>query len=143
MQFILLIIPAAFLVVSIILAILAEHKGCKRTRTVATQMISFFVVGAGCLALSFTNASAAETAVAVADPTAVAAGAEGMKYLATALVTGLSGIGGGIAVAAAAPAAIGATSEDPKAFGKALIFVALGEGIAIYGLLVSILILFS
>ena len=39
------------------------------------------------------------------------------------------------------PAAIGATSEDPKAFGKALIFVALGEGIALYGLLVSILIL--
>ena len=28
------------------------------------------------------------------------------------------------------PAAIGATSEDPKVFGKALIFVALGEGIA-------------
>ena len=64
-----------------------------------------------------------------------------MAYLAAALVTGLSGIGGGIAVAAGAPAAIGATSEDPKAFGKALIFVALGEGIALYGLLVSILIL--
>ena len=46
-----------------------------------------------------------------------------------------------VAQAAAAPAAIGATSEDPKAFGKALIFVALGEGIALYGLLVSILIL--
>lgn len=41
----------------------------------------------------------------------------------------------------ASTAAIGATSEDPKAFGKALIFVALGEGIALYGLLVSILIL--
>ncbi|MFQ9439938.1 MAG: ATP synthase subunit C [Acutalibacteraceae bacterium] len=38
-------------------------------------------------------------------------------------------------------AAIGATSEDPKVFGKALIFVALGEGIALYGLLISILIL--
>ena len=60
--------------------------------------------------------------------------------IAAALVTGLSGIGGGIAVASAAPAAIAATSEDPKAFGKALIFVALGEGIALYGLLVSILI---
>ena len=64
-----------------------------------------------------------------------------MAYLAAAVVTSLSGIGGGIAVAAGAPAAIGATSEDPKAFGKALIFVALGEGIALYGLLVSILIL--
>lgn len=46
----------------------------------------------------------------------------------------------GIAVASAAPAAIGATSEDPKAFGKAMIFVALGEGIALYGLLIAILI---
>ena len=56
-------------------------------------------------------------------------------------IAALTGIGGGIAVAAAAPAAIGATSEDPKAFGKSLIFVALGEGIALYGLLISILIL--
>ena len=32
-------------------------------------------------------------------------------------------------------------SEDPKSFGKALIFVVLGEGIAIYGLLIAILIL--
>ena len=66
---------------------------------------------------------------------------KGMGLIAAALVTGLAGIGGGIAVAASAPAAIGATSEDPKAFGKSLIFVALGEGIALYGLLISILIL--
>ena len=64
-----------------------------------------------------------------------------MAYLGAALVTGLSCIGAGIAVAAAAPAAIGAFSENPKSFGKALIFVALGEGVALYGLLISILIL--
>ena len=63
------------------------------------------------------------------------------SYLAAALVTSFSCIGAGIAVAAAAPAAIGAFSEDPKAFGKALIFVALGEGVALYGLLISILII--
>ncbi|WP_235847455.1 ATP synthase subunit C, partial [Intestinibacillus massiliensis] len=65
----------------------------------------------------------------------------GLGYLAAALVTGMAAIGAGIAVAAAAPAAIGAFSEDPKSFGKSLIFVALGEGVAIYGLLISILIL--
>ena len=81
--------------------------------------------------------SADDTAAATSD----SGFAAGMAYIAAAVVTGLSGIGGGIAVAAGAPAAIGATSEDPKAFGKALIFVALGEGIALYGLLVSILIL--
>lgn len=67
--------------------------------------------------------------------------AQGMGFLAAALVTGLAAIGAGVAVAAAAPAAIGAVSEDPKAFGKAIIFVVLGEGIAIYGLLISILII--
>ena len=70
---------------------------------------------------------------------AVSTGA-GLGYLAAALAVGLSCIGSGIAVAAGAPAAIGATSEDPKNFVKALIFVVLGEGIALYGLLISILI---
>ena len=46
----------------------------------------------------------------------------------------------GLAVGAGAPAAIGALTEDPKSFGKALIFVALGEGIALYGMLIAILI---
>jgi len=65
----------------------------------------------------------------------------GLGYIAAALSTGLSALGAGIAVASAASAAIGAVSEEPKAFVKALIFVALGEGVAIYGLLVSILIM--
>lgn len=65
----------------------------------------------------------------------------GLGYVAAALVTGMSCLGAGIAVASAAPAAIGATSEDPKSFGKAMIFVVLGEGVALYGLLVSILII--
>ncbi len=65
----------------------------------------------------------------------------GLKYIAAALPTCCATIGCGIAVANAASAAIGATSENEKNFSKALIFVALGEGVAIYGLLVSILIL--
>ena len=67
--------------------------------------------------------------------------AQGLGYLGAALATGMSSLGAGIAVAAAAPAAIGAFSEDEKNFGKSLIFVALGEGVAIYGLLISILII--
>lgn len=80
------------------------------------------------------GAEAVQTALSVGD---------GLKYLGAALSTGLATIGTGIAVGGAAPAAIGATSEDDKNFTKALIFVALGEGVAIYGLLISILILFS
>jgi len=60
--------------------------------------------------------------------------------VAAALATGLAGIGG-MAVASAAPAAIAANSENEKTFGKSLIFVALGESIALYGLVISIMIL--
>lgn len=61
--------------------------------------------------------------------------------VAAALATGMAGIGGGMAVASAAPAAIAANSENEKTFGKSLIFVALGESIALYGLVISIMIL--
>lgn len=72
---------------------------------------------------------------------AVSASAEGWRYLAAALSTGLSCIGAGIAVASAASAALGALSEDSSIMGKALIFVALAESIALYGLLISFSIL--
>jgi len=65
----------------------------------------------------------------------------GLGLLAAALSTGLSTIGAGIAVAISSSAALGAISEDSGLLGKTLIFVGLAEGIAIYGLIVSILIL--
>ncbi len=77
-------------------------------------------------------AQTAETAQTQSDSS------KGMGLLAAGLVTGLAGIGGGIAVA---PAAIAATAENPKSFGKSIIFVALGESIALYGVVISILIL--
>ena len=67
--------------------------------------------------------------------------ATGMGYLAAALVTGLSCIGGGIAVASAASAALGAISEDSSVLGKSLIFVGLAEGVCLYGLIISFMIL--
>lgn len=85
------------------------------------------------------NIFAAETVTEV--NAIVGTAAQGMGFLAAALATGLSALGAGIAVAAAAPAAIGAFSENEKNFGKAMIFVALGEGVAIYGVLISILII--
>lgn len=67
--------------------------------------------------------------------------AQGLGFLAAALSTFGSTIGAGVAVSSAASAAIGAISENEGTFGKALIFVALAEGVAIYGLLISILII--
>ena len=62
-------------------------------------------------------------------------------FIAAAIVTGLSCIGAGIAVAYVASAAMGVVGERPELMGRALIFVGLAEGIAIYGLLIAILIL--
>lgn len=65
----------------------------------------------------------------------------GLGYLAAALSTGLATIGAGYAVGAVGSSALGAVSEDSKILGKTLIFVGLAEGIAIYGLIISIMIL--
>ncbi len=90
------------------------------------------------------NAAAATTAPETAEATEQtdngAGTAAGMGFIGAALSIGLAGIGGGIALSAGAPAAIGAVAEDPKSFGKAIIFVALGEAVAIYGLIIAFLI---
>ena len=79
--------------------------------------------------------------VQAADAAASASTATGMGYIAAALVTGLSCIGGGIAVASAASAELGAISEDSSVLGKSLIFVGLAEGVCLYGLIISFMIL--
>jgi V/A-type H+-transporting ATPase subunit K len=61
--------------------------------------------------------------------------------LAAALATGLATIGAGIAVSATGAAAVGAIAEKPETFGRSLIFVGLAEGIAIYGLIISFMLL--
>jgi len=64
------------------------------------------------------------------------------KALAATLSVGIAAVASAYAVAKSAEAAIAAISEDPRVFGKVVVFVGLAEGIAIYGLLVSILIIF-
>lgn len=73
--------------------------------------------------------------------TGTSEGSKGMGFMAAALSTGLATIGAGYAVGAVGSSALGAVSEDEKILGKTLIFVGLAEGIAIYGLIISILIL--
>ncbi len=88
-----------------------------------------FMLGGG-------DVSAADAAVG-----GVADNSEGLRYIAAALSTGLACVGTGIAVAISGAAAIGAISENEKLLGKTIIFVGLAEGIAIYGLIISIMIL--
>lgn len=74
---------------------------------------------------------------------AQAAAADPYATLAAAISTGLACVGAGIAVASSGAAAVGAIAEKPESFGRSLIFVGLAEGIAIYGLIISFLILFQ
>jgi V/A-type H+-transporting ATPase subunit K len=62
-------------------------------------------------------------------------------FLSAAMATGLSAVAAGVAVAYVGAAAVGAMSEKPEIAGRALIYVGLAEGIAIYGLIISIMIL--
>ena len=77
-----------------------------------------------------------EAAAAVTSPEVMKWG-----FIAAALVTGLSALGAAYAVAVVGGAAMGAVAEKPETAGRALVFVGLAEGIAIYGLIVAIMIL--
>lgn len=134
------IILPALIIMLILLPVVSVFKGKTSAKSakirLATHVCLFAAVVLGTLFLEVGNAHAATETASV-----VGTNAQGMGFLAAALATGLGSLGAGIAVAAAAPAAIGAFSENGKNFGKALIFVAMGEGVAIYGLLISILII--
>ena len=138
-MFLLPLITVVLLAMPLIPVYRGITTGRKAKHTVVFNICAFFGVAAVMMIMPVGSfLTIAEGAVAVAP--AITTGA-GLGFIAAALVTGMSCLGAGIAVAAAAPAAIGAFSEDPAAFGKAIIFVVLGEGIAIYGLLISILII--
>ncbi|MCL2014199.1 MAG: ATP synthase subunit C [Oscillospiraceae bacterium] len=114
-------------------------KGKKVRYAVLFNLFGFFGVCA--VSLIFNIGGFVQAATEAVSAASTASADNGMRFIAAAVATGLSSLGAGIAVAAAAPAAIGAFSEDPKAFGKSLIFVGLGESVALYGLLISVLIL--
>ena len=96
-----------------------------------------FLITAVCGLGGSAFAAAPEAAAAATDGLAT-----GLKYIGAALAVGLSGIGGGIAVASSASAALGAISENDSVFGKSLIFVGLAEGVALYGLIIALVLLF-
>lgn len=154
MKILLIVIPVLAIFFATFLSFRQFSKGAGAKKAVRVNLITFALTALLVACMSFSAfaapnneqqsapspASAVQTDVTGDAANSATDSSKAMGYLAAALAVGLAGIGGGIAVGSAAPAAIGATSEDPKAFGKSIIFVALGEGIAIYGLIVSILI---
>ena len=136
------IIFIAALVLSIIIPfgyyLIGEKNKKRYKRTIGVN--AFFFFGAFAIASIMMLAGPANVQAEAATSSGATI-ATGMGYLAAALVTGLSCIGGGIAVASAASAALGAISEDSSVLGKSLIFVGLAEGVCLYGLIISFMIL--
>jgi V/A-type H+-transporting ATPase subunit K len=81
------------------------------------------------------------TAAAAAVPAAEAASANGSALIGAAIAVAGSSIGAAIAVAYTGSAALAAMSERPEIFGRAMVIVGLAEGIAIYGLIISVILI--
>ena len=136
------LILIAALILSIIIPfgyyLLGEKKKGRYKAALAANIFFFF---GACIIGSIMMFQGADVQAADAAAETAASNATGLGYIAAALVTGLSCIGGGIAVASAASAALGAISEDSSVLGKSLIFVGLAEGVCLYGLIISFMIL--
>ena len=137
------IILITALILSIIIPfgyyLIGEKNKKRYKRTIGVN--AFFFFGAFAIASVMLLGGPQVNAAAAAAADTSAALSTGLGYIAAALVTGLSCIGGGIAVASAASAALGAISEDSSVLGKSLIFVGLAEGVCLYGLIISFMIL--
>jgi V/A-type H+-transporting ATPase subunit K len=115
-------------------------KGSKKTLA-GIIALSFCLMLAGAIAnLMSDPAAAADSSGAAAIVNPEQASSNGMGFIGMALATGLACIGAGIAVGSVGSAAIGLVGEQPGAIGTTLIYVGLAEGVAIYGIVISMLI---
>ena len=134
------VVVIALLALAIVLPVLAYNLGEKKRKRykkyLGINLAGFFAMLIFASVFIFTGTAQAADAAAAAS-----GGDAGMAYLAAAISTGLGSIGAGVATGQAASAALGALSENENVMGKALIFVALAEGVAIYGMIIAVLIL--
>ena len=148
------ILPLLALVLAVVAAIRCmdkTHSGKKAFGRHVLVLAISLIICFSCMAVAFadnneaaaspSDAVVTDTEAAKADDSGDSDGgiAQGLSFIGAALAIGLAAIGAGIALASGAPAAIGAVAEDPKSFGKAMIFVALGEAVAIYGFIIAFL----
>ena len=142
MKIILFILGSLMLFLPLVTIAVKKLTGASARHALLSNIAMFcglFVITA---VLGLTRASAAAPDAAAATGAAADGLATGLKYIGAGLAVGLSGIGGGIAVSSSASAALGAISENDSMFGKSLIFVGLAEGVALYGLIIALVLLF-
>lgn len=105
---------------------------------VGANLLTFVIAQSGLLFLGVQEVMAQTPAGA--GPREVSVGL-GLALIGIGIPTGLSSVGAALAVGPVGAAAIAATTEKPETFGRTLVYLGLAEGIAIYGLVMSILML--
>ena len=142
MKIILVLMGTLLLFLPLVTIAVRKLTGASARHALISNVAMFFGLFLITSVVGLTGASAAAPEAAGAAAASAGGLAEGLKYIGAGLAVGLSGIGGGIAVASSASAALGAISENDSMFGKSLIFVGLAEGVALYGLIIALVLLF-
>jgi V/A-type H+/Na+-transporting ATPase subunit K len=119
----------------------AQHKALipRWVRGSVGLNLLIFAGGIGLMLVTGINDAFAQTAV-VEGAREISIG-YGLALIGIGLPTGLATIGAGIAVSSVGAASLAVITEKPEIFGRTLVYLGLGEGIAIYGLVVTILML--
>jgi V/A-type H+-transporting ATPase subunit K len=115
-------------------------KGSKKLFVCILAASCFLLLAGAAISLFSSPAAAADQSAETIAVNPEQASSNGMGFIGMALATGLACIGAGIAVGSVGSAAIGLVGEQPGAIGTTLIYVGLAEGVAIYGIVISMLI---
>jgi V/A-type H+-transporting ATPase subunit K len=107
---------------------------------ILTQILTFVGAQLGLLIIGINEVMATEAVTASTGGEGLSIGM-GLAIIGAGIPTGLSTIGAGIAVGPIGAASLAAITEKPENLGRTLIYLGLAEGIAIYGLVISILLL--
>jgi len=103
--------------------------------------IIFTVFCASSFSQPVENQETVQSKTTVRDVEKTQAGTAKYALIAAASAFGLGAIGAGIAISHVGAAAMGAVAEKPQIAGQALIFVALAEGIVVFGFITALMIL--
>lgn len=103
----------------------------------AANLLLFAVTLAGVMLLGVQEVLAAEPVAAAGD---ISLG-RGLALLGIGLPTGLAAIAAAMALGPIGSASLAVIAEKPEMFGRTLVYMGLAEGVAIYGLVLSILML--
>jgi len=127
---------------TLITCLLARRSSRPKVRVLLAVNGVLLLAALALLAMALTaqppTAAAVPHAAAVAQE---ASSTNGLALTGAAIAVAGSSIGAAIAVAYTGSAALAAMSERPELFGRAMVIVGLAEGIAIYGLIVSLILI--